>query len=211
MVFSKIEMQKTLLLLNSKYLKFPRQFFLGRRHFLNKTPKETSEYLENTDLTKPKLLSEFFIDEMDGEMKDLSIKIRKLSKLQEGKKSTQSKANLNKAATNEEIMEIDKFALPKADYVNYLKQCEGGNISFLNYEGVQCYFIGANFQLLRNKNNYKILKYINPHLVSLQIRPDSVLKDFAYFPKNAHAQFDSQFYLNQLIREGDLLFFFIIH
>ncbi len=72
-----------------------------------------------------------------------------------------------------------QFKLDREIYKAILRQCSGGDVSFVRSEtGKNVIFFGADYDKIEIKNLYKALNVAKPDLVLVQVGPEHLLDNF---------------------------------
>ncbi len=122
---------------------------------INKSPIALSEYLE-----KPSVGLKDYIEK---EMKNELIFITK-----EKEKSFLENKSI-------------QFNLPKKTYEKYLEKGMLGNAEKIFFEDVEIFFISTIYDRINTLNLFKLLNYINPDMIQVQIKPERIIKNIESF------------------------------
>lgn len=91
-----------------------------------------------------------------------------------------------------------KFNLPRKLYQNFLEKGMLGDAVKVKHNNIELYIIGTMYERIDSINLYKLLNYVKPDLIILQMRPDRILTNIDnYYDK------DSSTFLNKLIRDSN--------
>jgi hypothetical protein len=73
------------------------------------------------------------------------------------------------------------FNLPRDTYINYINKGFNGSVEKLNYKEVDIYLISTNYNEIDIINLFKLLNFINPDMIQIQIKPDKIIKNLNHF------------------------------
>jgi len=74
-----------------------------------------------------------------------------------------------------------EFNLPKKTYTNYLEKGMLGNAEKIIFKEVEIYFVSTIYERINLVNLYKLLNYVNPDLIQVQIKPEKIIKNIEDF------------------------------
>lgn len=89
-----------------------------------------------------------------------------------------------------------KFSIPNKVYKSFLEKGMLGNAVKLYYNNLEVFIIGTMYERIDVLNIYKMLNYIKPDIVMLQMRPDRILSKIDKYYNKGNKEL-----LNKLIRE----------
>jgi len=88
-----------------------------------------------------------------------------------------------------------QFNLPKKTYTNYMEKGMLGNVERIRFKDVEIYFISTIYDRINSVNLYKLLNYINPDMIQIQLKPDKIINNIENF-------YQKQNFIENLIREA---------
>lgn len=74
-----------------------------------------------------------------------------------------------------------QFNLPKTTYIKYLEKGMLGNAEKITFKDVEIYFISTIYERIDVVNIFRLLNYINPDMIQVQIKPERIIKNIEMF------------------------------
>lgn len=74
-----------------------------------------------------------------------------------------------------------QFNLPKKTYEKYLEKGMLGNAEKISFKDIEIYLISTMYDRINNINLYKLLNYINPDMIQVQLKPEKIIKHIENF------------------------------
>lgn len=88
-----------------------------------------------------------------------------------------------------------QFNLPKKTYENYLEKGMLGNAEKIIFKEVEIYLISTIYDRINPANLFKMLNYINPDMIQVQLKPEKIIK-------NIESYYQKESLFDNLIREA---------
>lgn len=105
-------------------------------------------------------------------------------------------------ASNQRLVLAPKedYQISKSEYRKLVNTYESGRANVINYKDAKLSFVSTYFSGLNLSSLYSILAVTKPDLILMQLRPDSLLKNFV-IKDPSEEKFDEDKYFEQLVRK----------